>query len=218
MRLTSPPAGAVCYKHSTSRPRSRRSQRALIIAHAYELFIPRTADYIAKIFLYYGKIWHSKIKRAAEGVGQKKRASNREKEDPYKAVSNWLSGCLAFVSGKNRVSYFRCFQTVKIMSNRCTFLEWHCVSLQNDILSINGLVRRIKWTTFVKPKSIVRLDGCVGWLNNQVYCRSMATMGLAPLPSKKKAKTHERLLRLIWSVIWDMNKNQQANSVDLKKK
>ena len=78
---------------------------------------------------YHGKIWQSKSKTAAEGVGQKKRASNREKEDPYKAVSNWLSGCLAFVSGKNRVSYFRRFQTVKIMSNRCTFLEWHCVSL-----------------------------------------------------------------------------------------
>ena len=48
----------------------------------------------------------------------------------------------------------------------------------------------------------------------------MATTGLAPLPSKKKKKkkTHEKLLRLIWSVIWDLNKNQQANSVDLKKK
>ena len=35
---------------------------------------------------------------------------------------------------------------------------------------------------------------------------------------KKKKKTHEKLLRLIWSVIWDLNKNQQANSVDLKRK
>ena len=70
-RLTSPPAGAVCYKHSTTRLRSRRSQRALIIAHAYELFIPRTADYIAKIFLTMGKYDNLKVKQLQKELAKR---------------------------------------------------------------------------------------------------------------------------------------------------
>ena len=71
VRLTSPPAGAVCYKHSTTRLRSRRSQRALIIAHAYELFIPRTADYIAKIFLTMGKYDNLKVKQLQKELAKR---------------------------------------------------------------------------------------------------------------------------------------------------